>query len=208
MDDLKPRPQALLDFIHVYMMKYGGRPPTIREMIEGKIGKFTEAGVFTSKSVIRYNLQKLEDAGRLICAKDGTARNITVPGGSFGIPWNVLHGIGIEKYKTRVVGVDTFNGQFSRKAKNSFYSWYIDNDVSVYTFTLRRFATNLWNDIGYVGAHLQRDHCYQVLGSLIEDYGIDFHDFAVITADHFERITAIGFNMAVFDPDEVFNGTE
>lgn len=208
MDDLKPRPQALLDWIHIYMMNYGGRPPTIREMIEGKIGKFTEAGVFTSKSVIRYNLQKLEDAGRIICAKDGTARNITVPGGSFGIPWNVLHGIGIEKYKTRVVGVDTFNGQFSRKAQAIFYTWWKHPDISVYTFTVLKLATNLWDVIGYEGGHLKMEHAFSALGSLVFDYGIDFSEIAVITDDHFERLAAIGFNMAVFDPDEVFNGKE
>lgn len=205
MDDLSPRQQALLDYIHIYMTNKAGRPPTIREMLEARVGKFTRAGVITSTSVMRHNLNKLEKAGRIVLAKDGSARNIAVPGASFGIAWNVIHSIPIEKYPTRIVGIDYSYGQFTNHARKIFYSWYVDPDVSVYSFTLRKRDTNLWEDIGYKGAHLEVDHTHQALTRLISSFGIGLREIAVISTDRFERLAAVGFGMAVFDPEKVFD---
>ncbi len=205
MDDLSPRQQALLDYIHIYMTNKAGRPPTIREMLEARVGKFTRAGVITSTSVMRHNLNKLEKAGRVVLAKDGSARNIAVPGASFGIAWNVIHSIPIEKYPTRIVGIDYYFGQFTKIARKIFYSWYVDPDVSVYTFTLRKFGTNLWDDIGYSAGHEMFDFAYQVFANFVFQYGIPANEIAVITQDHFERLAAVGFGMAVFDPEKVFD---
>lgn len=208
MDDLTPRRQALLDFIMVYMMSHAGRAPTYTEILAAKVGRFTKAGPITSKSVIRYNLQKLEDAGHIRLLIEKKSRIIEIPGGTFGVPWNRIHNIPLEKYPTRVVGVDSHKGQFQEEAKEIFYSWWLRTDVSVYSFSLRKFSTNLWDELGYAAAHMHYDAAYKIFADLVFNYEIKPGDIAVVTDDHFERLAAVGFGMAIFGIDEVLNGTE
>ena len=206
--ELSPRRQALYDFIVVYMVSHAGRAPTFAEIIEAKAGQFTKAGAITSTSVVRYNLQKLEEVGLIELLIGNKSRIIQIPCATIGIPWNRIHSIPLENYSTRIVGVDSRLGQFKDDAKCNFYSWWSRTDLSVYSFSLRKFSTNLWEGCGYTGAHLHYDAAYKVFADLVFEYGIKPGDIAVITDDHFERLAAIGFGMAVFGIDEVLNGTK
>jgi hypothetical protein len=80
---LTARQEALYAYIRHYMIKWNGRPPTLNEMIAANIGKETLARAITSKSVLRYNLLKLEKNGLINIIKDGTSRNISLPNGVY-----------------------------------------------------------------------------------------------------------------------------
>ena len=84
--ELTARRKALLQYIRGYMLANAGRPPTLNEMIRDKIGRDTPGREITSKSVLRYNLIALETAGHITLIKDGTARNIAIPGAEFTLP--------------------------------------------------------------------------------------------------------------------------
>lgn len=205
MDNLKPRRQALLDFIMVHMMSNAGRAPTYTEILAAKVGRFTKAGPITSNSVIRYNLQKLEDAGLIRLLINRKSRVIEIPNATFGIPWNRIHSIGLEKYKNRIVAIDSFGiGGLADNAIKIIREWDLDENVQVWSMSQKPAD---WRDHDFTWEHLKTDYAHQALLIILLSWGASHRDCAVITDDYWDRLAAIGCGMAVFGIDEVLNGT-
>lgn len=71
--NLKPRRQAIFDFIVAYKKRHDGNSPSIQD-----IGR---ACGISSKSLVAYHLAHLAEAGRLVLAPDGEKRHIVIVGG-------------------------------------------------------------------------------------------------------------------------------
>jgi len=207
---LNARQQALLDYIYIYMMAHNGRAPTYREILDEKVGRHTVAGAFTSKAVIRYNMQRLEDLEHITIIPDGSARNVTVPNGAFGIPYNMIHSIPLEKFSIRLISTSHLpNGKFGIQALATIRAWASDPLLIVYTYTTKmnmimaHIGTNAWDDLMVLDSwglapHIHKPKTYEVFMEIILIIGQTGYKAAVITDSYFERQAAIAFDLGVF----------
>ena len=136
--DRTARQQALLNYIQWYMLEHIGRPPTLKEMMADKVGQHTPAGAITSKSVLRYNLGKLEQRGDLARIEDGSSRNLLLPGAVYGIPFNVENEIEWTHYEIFFLDIDDFpDGKTTKVAESWLKEVYLDIDKIIYTTSTR-----------------------------------------------------------------------
>lgn len=212
MDDLPARQKALLDYIQLYMMENAGRAPAIREMVKDKVGQHTSAGAITSTSVINYNLKKLQDAHRLRTGRYGTARNLKIPGATYGIPWNEVFSLDFDDYEVYVVDVDCHShdgnqGMVHSGVREKIAAWVESGIKVVYTCsTIPKNLTNAWDAVeGDDNLHLRRKSPYQILVH-ITNMGWDPGEIAVVTNHYGLRLASLGFGTGLFDPYWVFQG--
>lgn len=199
-----PRQNSVLHFIQLYMLEHGGRAPTLKEMLLAKVGFHTPAGAITSKSVLRYNLQRLEERGDLDRIDDGSSRNLSVPGGVYTIPFNVMQETTWMQYEIILLDIDDFEeGHLPDKAVEWCRHVYDDDNKILFTGSTLRFDCDVWERIDLNSfMHISKTRPYEVVNEIVHQ-GYNPETVAVISQQLGMQLATVGFGLALFDHETV-----
>jgi hypothetical protein len=190
--DISERQKSLINFIRAFMLDHAGKAPTLKDMLENYVAKDTGIGRFTSKSVLRYNIDKLVKAGLLEHLADGTARNIAIPGAVFTIPWNILLGLPLSTYELVAYDIDDYGIYPPEHATG----WMNERSYGrVFTCSTKHLYCSL-TECGGI-KHIYFERPWQVAAELAS---MDWPSerIAIISNQVGMRLAAVGFGMGVF----------
>ena len=193
------RQEALLNYIMDYMLEYNGRAPTLNDMLRDQVGQHTEAGAITSKSVLRYNLKRLEERGQLGRIDDGSSRNLVLPGSLFTIPLNIIEHRDLEDCEIILFDVDDFiDGRIPPLSLDWVKSFVDDDDKLLFTISTLHEQCDAWLRMGLGGFHhIYKRRPFQVLNEIVYQ-GYNPDTVAVISEQHGMRLAALGFGLALY----------
>lgn len=199
-----PRQDALLNYLRFYMMQNAGRAPTLNNMLADKVGEHTDMGAFTSKSVLIYNLNRLDDRGDIERIPGGTARNIALPGGFYTVPLNTLMNVDWTWYEIILFCVDDFtSGHVPEASLKWFKSVLDDDDKMVFTISTLYDMVDVWDKVeSHHNYHINKNHPFETINEIVHQ-GYPSDAVAMVANHHGMRLAALGFGLGLFNHQEV-----
>ena len=199
-----PRQDALLDYLRFYMMENAGRAPTLNNMLADKVGEHTDMGAYTSKSVLIYNLDRLDDRGDIERIPDGSARNIALPGGLYAVPFNKAMAVDWTWYEIILLDLDDFSECHLPESSLAWFKSVLDDDNKmIFTVSRRENKVDAWDRIeARHDYHIEKNRPHEVINEIVHQ-GFYSDVIAMVTNQYGMRLAALGFGLGLFDHQEV-----
>lgn len=196
------RREALYNYLIHYLLENDGKPPTMREIKDAKVGRGTKAGPMTSTSVIKANLTAMTRAG-WIRHQEGGSRGTSLVGGYYVVASNVLHHMRLTDYRAFLIDESAgIYAPVNPEVRELLELVASDETMRAYTYTHdmeRRGNPDVWEGLEDEMWHISTTMFIQALTTPIESWETD-GVVAVITSNEEQAALAAAAGMGVFDP--------
>jgi hypothetical protein len=195
------------EWIKARLIEDNGRPPTIRDILLGSNGDIS------STSVVVYHINKLRSLGLLEQSiPHGDARSLSVTGGLYLLPVNVLDNIPLTDNKTAFI-IGDYKMGLAGAADELAQKLASKNVVAIVLGTHRLVASVYYNGGSWNGGEIRaKTHNWSPLEKVapvvtlldaLQKFDLAAEETAIITNDKDYSIAAIALGLPVYPPEEV-----
>lgn len=194
------RREALYEYLVQYLLQSQGRPPTMREIIDARVGEHTAAGALTSTSVVKANLAAMARQGWIVY-QEGESRRTQLVGGYYIVAPNILQNRVFFNYGIFIVDESAgINEPVNPEIVDLFKWCESDQDAECYTLGSGANTPDVWEAVGpgLSWNHIYDEPLLNVLASFSQNEPLDF--IAVITRRNDQAALAAAAGCGVFSP--------